>query len=41
MLKHKLQIFAEKYLPVTENVVPNGTLESVENTPFDFREVKL
>ncbi|OPC53308.1 galactose mutarotase [Elizabethkingia miricola] len=40
MLRHQLQIFAEKYLQVTENVVPNGTLESVENTPFDFREVK-
>ncbi|WP_336664984.1 aldose epimerase family protein [Elizabethkingia meningoseptica] len=40
MLGHTLQIFADRYLPVTENVVPNGSLEPVENTPFDFRTAK-
>ncbi len=34
MLGHTLQIFADRYLPVTENVVPNGSLEPVENTPL-------
>lgn len=34
---HVLQINASNYTPITEGLIPTGKLESVENTPFDFR----
>ncbi len=40
VLDHLLQIRADTYLPVDTNQIPTGILESVENTPFDFREMK-
>ena len=40
IMKHKLQIAAEGYVPVDEYAIPYGTVESVEGTPFDFRTAK-
>ncbi|WP_121357285.1 aldose epimerase family protein [Flavisolibacter nicotianae] len=37
ILAHKLQIHAERYLPVNALLVPTGVLAPVEKTPFDFR----
>lgn len=37
VLDQELQIFADKYLPVKEDILPTGELAKVENTPFDFR----
>jgi aldose 1-epimerase len=37
ILKHVLQIEADKYLPIDEFAIPTGELAAVENTPFDFR----
>ena len=34
---HVLQIPAERYLPVDEDLIPTGETAAVENTPFDFR----
>ena len=34
---HILQIFADRYTPVNENLVPTGELAGVRGTPFDFR----
>ena len=36
----KLQLDADTYLPINENLIPTGELRSVEGTPFDFREPK-
>lgn len=40
VLDHLLQINADTYLPVDTYQIPTGALESVENTPFDFRKMK-
>ncbi|UZH54503.1 galactose mutarotase [Salinimicrobium tongyeongense] len=40
ILDHEIVINADKFLPVTENLIPTGQLQDVENTPFDFREPK-
>lgn len=40
VLDHLLQIKADAYLPVDSHQIPTGAVESVENTPFDFREIK-
>ncbi|MCR4925657.1 MAG: galactose mutarotase [Clostridiales bacterium] len=37
---HIMSVCARKYLPTDENNVPTGEIESVENTPFDFRIAK-
>ncbi|MBI9098914.1 MAG: galactose mutarotase [Spirochaetaceae bacterium] len=37
---HRLQIEAETYLPVDEFLIPTGEFRKVENSPFDFRELK-
>ena len=37
---HILQINADKYTPVDENLVPTGEIVPVEGTPMDFREPK-
>ena len=34
---HILQIFADRYTPVNENLIPAGELAEVRGTPFDFR----
>ena len=40
ILDHILNIDADYYLPVNENMVPNGPYEKVESTPFDFNYPK-
>ena len=36
ILKHCLQINADKYTPVDSTLIPTGKIESVKGTPFDF-----
>src|SRR5205814_3568830 len=38
---HELQIAASRYLPVDDESVPSGQLETVVNSPFDFRLPRL
>lgn len=40
ILDHTLQIYADKFTPVDETLIPTGELKNVEGTPFDFREPK-
>jgi aldose 1-epimerase len=37
ILKHKLTIYADRFLPSDEKAIPTGELRSVAGTPFDFR----
>ncbi|HYG10865.1 MAG TPA: aldose epimerase family protein [Pyrinomonadaceae bacterium] len=37
ILKHKLQINADRFIPADEKSIPTGELRSVSGTPFDFR----
>lgn len=37
---HILSINADNYTPVDSTLIPFGTIENVENTPFDFRKPK-
>ncbi|QSH42071.1 galactose mutarotase [Lentisphaerota bacterium ZTH] len=39
IMDHQLMINANFYLPITEDSIPKGEIHSVENTPFDFREM--
>lgn len=36
ILNHHLQILANHYTPVNENMIPTGNLDPVQGTPFDF-----
>jgi aldose 1-epimerase len=36
-LDHVVQLFADRYTPVDDTLIPSGELAPVENTPFDFR----
>src|SRR5690606_9083591 len=36
---HLLQVVADRYTPVDKTLIPLGTLDPVEGTPFDFREL--
>jgi aldose 1-epimerase len=38
--QHRLQLFADSYLPVDANGIPHGSLKEVQNTSFDFRQAK-
>ena len=38
ILGHELQIWASRYLPVGEGLIPTGELAEVNETPFDFRQ---
>jgi len=40
ILDHWLQIKADKYVVVDEELIPTGDLRDVEGTPFDFRNGK-
>ena len=40
ILDHTLQIYADKFTPVNETLIPTGELRNVEGTPFDFRKPK-
>ncbi|RAW01904.1 galactose-1-epimerase [Pseudochryseolinea flava] len=37
ILDHQIQLFADQFVPVSSTLIPTGKLESVGNTPFDFR----
>ncbi len=37
---HVLQMDADKYLPTDNGLIPTGVRQSVEGTPFDFRDPK-
>ncbi len=39
ILNHKLQIFSDDYTPVDSTLIPTGKIETVLNTPFDFRKL--
>ena len=38
VLKHVLNLNADKYTPVDSTLIPTGEIASVENTPLDFRK---
>jgi aldose 1-epimerase len=38
ILEHDLQLFADRYTPVDDTLIPTGELAPVEGTPFDFRK---
>ncbi|MBJ7221633.1 MULTISPECIES: galactose-1-epimerase [unclassified Brenneria] len=38
--RHRLQLFADYYLPVNQTGIPNGDLAQVQNTGMDFRQPK-
>jgi len=40
ILNHQLQVNATTYTPVNADLIPTGQLNSVNNTPFDFRQFK-
>lgn len=40
ILDHTMQIYANKFTPVDETLIPTGELKDVNGTPFDFREPK-
>ncbi|MBV9669349.1 MAG: galactose mutarotase [Acidobacteriales bacterium] len=37
ILKHKVQIHAQRFTPVDASLIPTGQLEQVKDTPFDFQ----
>ncbi|TDN90366.1 aldose 1-epimerase [Salegentibacter sp. 24] len=40
ILDHKLEINADKFLPVDQTLIPTGEIRKVEGTAFDFRKSK-
>ena len=38
ILDHRVQIFADRYTPVNDTLIPTGELAPVAGTPFDFTE---
>jgi aldose 1-epimerase len=38
ILDHKLQLFADRFTPVVQGLIPTGELKPVDGTPFDFRQ---
>lgn len=38
ILSHKVTIYADRFTPVDEMLIPTGQLASVAGTPFDFRQ---
>jgi len=41
ILDHHLQLFADHYLPVDDDLIPNGQIATVTNTAYDFRDLKI
>jgi len=39
ILDHQMIVPAERYVPLDDEHIPIGNIASVENTPFDFREL--
>ncbi len=37
---HQLKLYASEFTPKHENGIPTGTIESVDQSPFDFRDFK-
>jgi aldose 1-epimerase len=40
ILNHQLQINADKYTPVNDNLIPSGKIADVHGTPMDFTSAK-
>ncbi len=40
ILEHELKLEADEYTPVNAELIPDGRIESVKGTPFDFRTFK-
>ncbi|MDT0644061.1 aldose epimerase family protein [Zunongwangia sp. F363] len=40
ILDHKVEINADEFIPVNENLIPTGEIRDVQGTPFDFREAQ-
>ena len=40
ILNHEVTINADKYTPIDSELIPTGSLDDVEGTPFDFRKPK-
>ncbi len=40
ILKHQLQINANRFTPTDETAIPTGVLQSVKGTPFDFTKLE-
>jgi aldose 1-epimerase len=40
IMQHQLQLNAQYYTPVNNNLIPTGQLATVANTPFDFTNAK-
>jgi len=40
VLDHQLLVPADKFLPLDDELMPTGQIATVENTPFDFRQLK-
>jgi len=40
VLDHELQIFADHFTPINEDLIPTGEIQYVRETPMDFRESK-
>jgi aldose 1-epimerase len=36
ILNHQLEVFADKFTPVDDGLIPTGELKSISGTPFDF-----
>lgn len=39
ILEHQLQVFADRFTPVDDTLIPTGDLAPVDGTPFDFRRL--
>ncbi len=40
ILEHKLKINSDNFIPINNECIPNGSIKSVINTPFDFTKFK-
>ena len=41
VVEHRVQIRADQFTPVNENLIPTGELRKVAGTPFDFRDPRV
>lgn len=37
---HRLQVLADRYLPVDDDLIPTGAIPDVQGTEFDFRQLR-